>query len=423
MEPEGKLRGSTLPAALGLLLVLAVGAVVLLVLLNSRGGDASGAGATAKESASAAPPFTVLYGFDGFEGAAPTGGVALDPDGEGLFAVPSGGGTASAGTLVRYSLQDPGTSVLYSFDLVHGGVPSQLPALSKDGETVYGVTSRGGAAGSGVVWRMNADGSDYKVLASFAPSIGSVPQAPPVLSGDRSTLFGTTSGSGPGGHGTVYRIGTNGKGLSVLHAFTGAADDGGTSFGALTIGANETLYGMTFDGGSADLGTIFRIGTDGRGFGVLHDFTGGRNDGSGPQLGHLTLAPSGRVLFGMTRVGGTDDRGTIFRIGTDGRGFDVLHSFTGDDGSQPYGSLTLDPDGARLYGLTSVGGAGKSGVLFGIDPDGRRYEVLREFELAQDGGVPLGAVAIDEEGTTLYGVTSSGSVANAGTIFSFDLDA
>lgn len=420
MEPEGKPRGSSLPAALGLLLVLAVGAIVLLVLLNSRGADTPATGATGSDVPVESGPFSTLYGLDGYGGAAPSG-VALDPDGDGLFVVPSGGGATSMGSMVRYDLDDASATAPYSFDLVRGGVPSQVPVVSRDGETLYGTTSRGGDAGVGTVWRMNADGTDYSALVEFAPPVGSAPLGPPVLSNDGSTLFGATSQAGPGGYGTLYRIETTGKGFSVLHAFTGGSD-GGSVLGALTPGRNGTLFGMSFDGGSERLGTIFRIGTDGRGFRILHDFTGGRDDGSGPQLGHLVLGPDGRHLYGMTRVGGTDDAGTIFRIGTDGRGFDVLHSFSVDDGAQPYGSLTVAPRGAGLYGLTSLGGAMKDGVLFHVDLDGKNYEVLHNFELVVDGGNPLGAVVIDRDAATLYGVTSTGGPeANAGAIFAYDL--
>ena len=55
----------------------------------------------------------------------------------------------------------------------------------------------------------------------------------------------------------------------------------------------------------------------------------------------------------MTYSGGSDHEGTIFKIGTDGSGFALLHSFAGgaSDGEDPYGSLIQD--GSTLYGMTS----------------------------------------------------------------------
>src|SRR5213080_3115464 len=73
---------------------------------------------------------------------------------------------------------------------------------------------------------------------------------------------------------------------------------------------------------------------------VLHSFGGGASDGKNPSG---SLALSGSNLYGMTGSGGTAGPGTVFRIGTGGTGFALLHSFAGGpvDGSTPNGSLTL----------------------------------------------------------------------------------
>src|SRR5678816_1838971 len=92
---------------------------------------------------------------------------------------------------------------------------------------------------------------------------------------------------------------------------------------------------------------------DGTDCAVLHNFTGGASDGSGP-FESLTL--SGSKLYGMTPDGGSSDRGTLFSMNTDGTGFSLLHSFTSgnSDGADPFGSLTLS--GSTLYGMTQHGG-------------------------------------------------------------------
>ena len=43
---------------------------------------------------------------------------------------------------------------------------------------------------------------------------------------------------------------------------------------------------------------------------ILHNFTGGANDGSWPLLG--TLIQSGSTFYGMTTGGGSNNNGTIF---------------------------------------------------------------------------------------------------------------
>jgi uncharacterized repeat protein (TIGR03803 family) len=107
----------------------------------------------------------------------------------------------------------------------------------------------------------------------------------------------------------------------------------------------NTLYGTTTFGGRGRKGTIFKIGCGGSGFRVLHVFAGGDKDGATPRSG---LALGGQTLYGVTQQGGFDDLGTVYKIATDGTGFAVLHTFTGgsNDGDYPSGRLVLD--GATL---------------------------------------------------------------------------
>ena len=114
--------------------------------------------------------------------------------------------------------------------------------------------------------------------------------------------------------------------INLLHEFAGGAADGENPWGDLII-SGSTLYGMTQNGGSNDKGTIFSVQADGSGFTLLHEFAGSSFDGQYP-LGSLIM--SGTTLYGMTQNGGNNDRGTIFKIQTDGSGFTLLHAFAGD---------------------------------------------------------------------------------------------
>jgi uncharacterized repeat protein (TIGR03803 family) len=78
-----------------------------------------------------------------------------------------------------------------------------------------------------------------------------------VLSGN--TLYGTASGGG-GFEGTVFAVNTDGTGFTVVHNFTGGSD-GDTPIGGLFL-SGDTLYGMAqYDGnpGPAGNGTVFSI--------------------------------------------------------------------------------------------------------------------------------------------------------------------
>ena len=79
----------------------------------------------------------------------------------------------------------------------------------------------------------------------------------------------------------------------------------------------------------------------------LLDFSGTVNGGA--PYGDLT--PSGNILYGMTYQGGISNMGTIFKINTDGSGYQKLLDFSGTaNGRSPLGSLTLS--GSVLYGMT-----------------------------------------------------------------------
>src|SRR6185295_8272588 len=102
------------------------------------------------------------------------------------------------------------------------------------------------------------------------------------------------------------------------------------------------LYGMTETGGSAGLGVIFKVKPDGTGYTKLLDFTGAAN-GSKPAGSFFY---DGNFLYGMTAMGGANDKGIIFKIKTDGSGFVKLLDFNGAaNGSNAFGMGTLISDG------------------------------------------------------------------------------
>ena len=119
------------------------------------------------------------------------------------------------------------------------------------------------------------------------------------------------SAGGSNNTGTLFRINTDGTGYDLLHSFTGGAGDGRDPFGTLTL-SGSILYGMTSKGGLSDAGTLFSIGTDGTGYGLLESFGGAPADGSNPQLGNLTLSADASTLYGMTILGGTANKGVVF---------------------------------------------------------------------------------------------------------------
>ena len=168
--------------------------------------------------------------------------------------------------------------------------------------------------------------------------------------------------------------------FTTLYNFHGT--DGGLPEAGLVISHN-TLYGTTTYGGSSDKGTIFKINTDGSGFTNLHVFTAINSDGALP---FDSLVLGGDTLYGTTHSGGTFSSGMIFAVNTNGAGFTNLHSFaaipgsypyTNSDGAYPYAGLLLS--GTTLYGTAFYGGSSGQGTIFAINTDGAGFTNLHNF--------------------------------------------
>ena len=360
---------------------------------------------------------TILHNFGGApgDGSSPKYG-ALASDGSALYGATISGGVNSHGTIYKINVDGTGYELLHEFagSPSDGSDPYAAPIL--DGSTLYGMTHYGGVNGFGVIYAINTDGTGYTVLHHFdgVPGAGAVPYGKLLLVG--SKLYGMTYWGGVNNVGVIFTINTDGTGYALLHEFLGGPGDGGTPFGAL-IHDGTTLYGMTRNGGASELGTIFSINTDGSGFAVLHEFAGAPNDGRYP---YGSLALDGSRLYGMTYQDGVNGAGVIFAINADGTGYELLHEFGGppDDGGYPQNSFLLD--GATLYGMTTYSGAADQGTIFKINTDGSGYELLHNFAGGEDDGRnPSSDVIL--LGSTLYGFTLEGGADNNGVIFSFEL--
>ncbi len=333
------------------------------------------------------------------------------------------GGANNYGTIFKINNDGTGYQLLYSFRNADDGAhPSG--ALMVSGSTLYGTTfGGGGATSAGTIFKINTDGTGFQVIHRFngVPVDGSYPFVSLILSG--ATLYGTTSRGGFYDYGTVFCINTDGTGYKILHSFTGSSGDGNYPNYPLTL-SGSTLYGMTNQGQIAipgQWGTIFQIGTDGGGYKVLHNFQSGPFEGGSPS-GSLTL--SGSTLYGMTSQGGIANAGTIFRMNTDGTGYQLLYSFSGGSGygESPAGSLTLS--GATLYGMTQATGMGGTGngTIFQVNTDGTGLKLLHSFSGSPaDGGKPWGSLTLS--GSSFYGMTPYGGLYNNGTIFTLPIGA
>lgn len=326
--------------------------------------------------------------------------------------------------------------VVHGFTTFRGGAVPQSLIIVKD--RFYGTTFSGGFQGKsdckqgcGVIFSMAMDGSGYRVLHRFKG--GTDGAAPISIRLINNVIFGVTYQGGEGpcpdygfgitGCGTVFRISPDGSKYAQLHVFSKRNAKGEGAYPADVIFYHGALYGSTYGGGGEchpnGCGTIFRLSVQGKGFAIVHAFSGGR-DGASPGDG---LAVLGDALFGTTSNGGRISRGggigTIFRVSA-GSKYKQLVSL------QRYGmpEAGLLAYGGLLFGTTATGGKPDCphgcGSVFSIRPNGSRFTVLYAFDSLTSADAPeANLVSLDG---VLYGSSSAGGThcqpGGCGTVFS-----
>jgi uncharacterized repeat protein (TIGR03803 family) len=389
---------------------------------TTEAGGTNGNGTVFKISASGA--LTSLYSFTGAtDGAEPIAGLVQGSDGY-FYGTTEAGGTNDSGTIFRIST-DGALTNLYSFSGGNDGAEPVAGLVQGNDGYFYGTTESGGntnqafGSGLGTVFQFSTDGG-LTTLHSFGavtnasgdPLDGAYPEAG-LVQDSNGYLYGTTSGGGTTGSGTVFKI-TTGGALTSLYSFTGRDD--GLEPNGLALGSNGSFYGTTQSGGTNDYGAIFQISASGE-LTSLYSFTGG-NDGASPVAG-LAQGSDGDFYGtaeygGNTNLGSGAGLGTVFQISTNGA-LTSLYSFTADiDGANPMAGLVQGSDG-YFYGTTENGGMNDSGTVFQISSGGALTS-LYSFTGGDDGAAPVAGLVQGSDGN-FYGTTENGGTNDSGTVF------
>ena len=219
-----------------------------------------------------------------------------------------------------------------------------------------------------------------------------------------------------------------GGSLALVYSFCSETNctDGSLPRAGLIADSNGNLYGATVGGGSNNRGTVFKITPAGN-LTVIYNFCNlaGCADGAQP-FGGLVQASNGS-LVGTTDSGGKYGFGSIFSV-TPAGSLKTLYSFcagTGcPDGANPSGTLVQAANGV-YYGTTQSGGKSANcgayacGTVFKITGAGA-LTTLHSFCVKSgcpDGQAPYAGLTLASDGN-LYGTTPLGGAnANNGTIF------
>jgi hypothetical protein len=372
----------------------------------------------------------VLHNFAAYgsntDGSIPYGPLVLDSKGN-LFGVTIVGGNGGCGdygcgTVFELSPQTDGDETIpYNFAPPDG---SPWGALIFDGAgNIYGTTL---GHGSGIYELSPGSGSwSYNVLYSDGAGPG-------LLMGSDGDLYGAIGPGDYFGLGAIGELspGSSGWNYTQLYGFTcDPSCAGGYDPTAPPIWDSKgNLWGTMLYGGtvSRGWGLIFEMTSNGDGtwtYNVVHEFGSSSTDGQFPVAG-LTLDSDGN-FYGETEDGGTHDLGIIFKFSVvDGKvKGSIIHNFPScSTGCYPEGTLAIDKSG-NLYGMAQGGPNScdglSCGVVFKLAPQTNgtwKYSVVYDLDETTGGTLPYYGLIFDSKGN-LYGVTSSGGQYGGGTAF------
>jgi uncharacterized repeat protein (TIGR03803 family) len=177
-----------------------------------------------------------------------------------------------------------------------------------------------------------------------------------------TTFFGGAYGAASLGYGTVFKLTPSGK-ETVLHSFTDANGDGSNPGASLIQASDGNLYGTTLYGGaygttvessvdSYGYGTVFKITLSGDET-VVHSFSNA--DGAVP-MSSLIQASDGN-LYGTTSQGGSASVGTVFKLAVN---LPIQYTLTASSGSNgsiyPSGTVPVIAGSSQMFTATPSSG-------------------------------------------------------------------
>lgn len=287
-------------------------------------------------------------------------------------------------------------------------LPFPTTLSSVDEDHLWGTSISGGKGFLGTIFRIDVETGAVATVATFTGNGGTTRGAGPgrLTSDGADFVWGTTSGGGKSGRGTVFKINTTTGALSTILDFQksdflprGAVVPDGAGF----------FWGTAWPNGPSSLGSIFKINAATGALTTVVQFsgTGGPKPGNNPE--ELLLSDGNGWLIGSTSGGGASDRGTIFKVNTSTGELITLVDWTGT-GSVPN---TLSPGRLAWSGATnSIIGAtpiigGTKVAIYKVDANNGNLAPLSEITGNID---PAGSLFIDDGLNSVLGFSYQGSL-------------
>ena len=282
---------------------------------------------------------------------------------------------------------------------------------------LYGTTSGGGSHGYGTLFTHDLTTGKDSVVLNFDSLDGRYPQGNVALDPVNELVYGMTRYGGAGDNGVLFSYDpfTHKDSTQVMLNITYGANPilGGPVY------YNNMFYGMTFDGGASGYGVLYAFNPVNGKDSILVDFQGG--------LGHemypygTTVTPYKGMIYGMTNYGAdANNDGSIFRYDPATGKDSLVVVFDTLNGEEPgEGGLTLDPKNNLLYGMTLYGGKNLWGDIISYDPITGKDSEYVAFDSAH-GRFPYGNLTYDSTNGMFYGMTGNGGPKDFGVLFRFN---
>ncbi|MEI9919911.1 MAG: choice-of-anchor tandem repeat GloVer-containing protein [Bacteroidota bacterium] len=293
----------------------------------------------------------------------------------------------------------------FNTNMPHGLIRSSKGKL-------YGQTTFGGANQVGYVFEYDPIGHTINKLADFPFFYGSA--RPNMVEGPDGIFYG----SGYAAQDSEFFFDFN-PANNLLRIVSLVDKSLGQSIAGDFVLLNDKFIALAAEGGGHGIGSVVEFDYTTKIVTRAADFGSGTNEGYYPR-GGVTAATNGK-LYGVTYNGGANDDGTIFEYepATDEVSTVVSFSYYAT-GSHPQAKLTMGING-KLYGATREGGAGGySGTIFEFDPASYGLRILANNGPYAFGGSQRGEVAVSTKTGKIYAITSSGGDNGNGAVLELD---
>jgi uncharacterized repeat protein (TIGR03803 family) len=185
----------------------------------------------------------------------PAGSLLQTSDGA-FYGVTIYGGTG--GTIFR-ATPDGNITNIFEFPNVSSGNGPRAGLIQAANGLLYGTAISGGANFAGTVFSISTSGQ-FNLVAPFKVDVTGFQPMAPLIQAPDGLLYGTTMQN-------IFRVSTNGELTSVVmfpvDYLTGTHPKGSSCFAGLVLGLDGAFYGTTDRGGRYDKGTVFRVTTNG----------------------------------------------------------------------------------------------------------------------------------------------------------------